>query len=284
MIKIKPVAPLYIKQEMISCNYYFRFERRVLSPTVPLRGGMTKEEFKKYILLCRRAGCNNNILWSGWRDSQKHTGIRFSKRKEPYIIEGLIMKYYIEPYNLKKSQYKLLVAPRFNRRKNEFIKSSEMKRDPSSLKVDGNGYIMIPYEIVDKGHLAALSSRQLMVLIKLYEYNFLHIYGGIDPEVLRFNQPVTVADISISNKVIDRIFHDDIGITYKQFIITFRSLMRAGLVRIVPVVCGRYNNRLIYLSEYTKMMNLYKDQEIIWVARLAYQWKGQIEKWHDRSM
>ena len=242
---------------------------------------MTLDEFKKYVLMCRRIGINDRTIWSGATDSSKYAGIIRSKDKA--IIQGLIEKYYIEAVNAEKSQYKVLVAPRYNG--TEFIKNEGEMRDVIHLKMDGNGYIIVPYEIVDNGHLSELSGRELQVLLQLYSYNFFHMYGGVDPNVINLPGTVDITDfksVSLTANINEHLY-SDIYLTRNKFIVTLLSLMRRGLIKVETVVSEYDGTRIQYICDYTTEQKLGAGESLIKVVRPVYQWKGHVEKWNERN-
>ena len=216
-------------------------------------------------------------------DARNNAGIKFAERKEPKLIQELIDKNFIEVIKQEKSQYKVLIAPRYNPTEGKFVRSEQRRRAVWQLKKSRNGYIIVPNEVVDNGHLAELSGRQTAVLLKLYEHNFLHYWGGVDPNVIHVSSDRFRVDYLGLVAFIDEHLYQDIGLSRKQFIVTLRRLLRTGLVRVARILCDvDSTGDMNYICDYTNQ-EIQSGYQVVWALRPTYQFSKHVEVWIERN-
>jgi len=131
-----------------------------------------------------------------------------------------------------------------------------------------NDFIMVPNVIVDAGLLKDLSLDEIYLLLKLYRYNFLEVFGGIDFSVIRRENSRTVITETVC---------EDIYMTQYDFTDGLSVLQAKGLVTWVSVIVGTITiDGVMHLMNYVCDENMFTgtwlpSYSIIEVLRPYYQ-------------
>lgn len=168
---------------------------------------------------------------AGRQDYTKHFGhisMAEFRRIEKYLIHNGFYK--IKSVNKKVTVLQVLSPPTFNTITG---KIEQMRPDEimNAYNVEQHvGFIRLPQDLFRNGFLSRRSPRrlscdELMVLLKLYMYNSLESYGGVDFRKVHMNGSVYVSD-TIS---------DDIYLSKDSVVSCIGSLEAKGLVSWVDV-------------------------------------------------
>lgn len=218
--------------EVISSRV-FEIERRLLSGYYGKLGGLSDVAFRRYILLNkavrkyrRNASLPPFIVWSSLNDMRRRGGL-LTHEVDVYnsATEELYDKHFIRARpELAKPNHpdmnEVLILPDYDGVQYTPI---DLERTPQNMAALDRGYIQMPdkwfksdygngspfHNIVRDGHVREPTVLGA-VIIKLYQYNNLVIYGGVDPKMLRKDQsgvfiyPSLYEELHISKKELEQ--------------------------------------------------------------------------------
>ena len=250
---------------------FFHVERSLINNSLPDRA-LTVPEFKAFILQCRRVGGWKKVSWGAENDLLRKAGIKTIARRRA-ALEGLKRKHFISELPRKNNKRMFLVncVPLYNRATGEFLPSPS-KRDIASLKAENTGgYVQIPNQLVDDGMLRHLSGRQLKVLLKIYEHNRLSLYGGCDPNVIRYLRHNR--HLAIRGHVIEELY-----LTESEFRKSLQLLLNQGLLKLESRHALRQDHGRILVTPHEDCGT---DQ--VCIIRPTYQILHHINAWRERG-
>lgn len=154
----------------------------------------------------------------------------------------------------------------------------------TSNNVSATSFVMIPGMLIEDKWLHKkmnLSLRAIKVLLKLYEYNNLVEFGGVNPAKLTKDSAYTV-------QICPMLYHD-IGLSEAEFRSSFDRLINVGLVREVDAIMSVYllNLGVEYRFQcedywFTKSgYSLQANSKALKIYRPTYQYSDDISGWLD---
>lgn len=209
----------------------------VLPQTNKLFAGLSFMAAKMFYLLNYRASLNKNHVWLGPNDAKNMLDL--SKKEYWQTINELERSKFTESSPCSEVSAhvycrEVLSVPIYNWQTKDFLRNPE-DRSTKQLKTE-TMFIQIPNGLLEDGWLSKprFSLLQLKVLTKLYEYNDLQRYGGVNPGLIQMD-PVT------GKYRIGRRLHEDIGATEQVFNSAIQSLIAEGLLSSTPVIVSVWN-------------------------------------------
>ncbi len=258
----------------------FKVETRLLMSYYPGRlGGLSDLAFKSYILKCRavrerRRGPGkppSNVVWNGFNE-MKRAGGGTAGEKDAYkaAIQKLREKYFIRSRPKFETWQRtevneVLILPDYMGGK--YIPWYKPQRNARELEKLKRGYIMVPRDLgQDFFHRNPASA--WATLIKLYQFNHLVAFGGVDANIIRHEGGALW-------------FHpclfEELGICEEEFKENLRIIEEAGMFEFVPISYRKVDaigtEQIVYQGD---------GRSDISVIRLKYQPVKQLSDWRKQ--
>lgn len=257
---------------VVSKNFFFA-ERILVSGNYPPHL-LSNHEFGRLIQVCSSANLKTGTTYCGRKDYLKIAWINpkvFDNATDYLTRRGFIT---LRAKRGKVSYWKVNTFPIYDSTANITYPYPAKARTVFGLTNARIGFIKIPYtlrEILIGNDI--LTKHEKLVLIKLYRYNFLAKFGGVDPNVYR----------KISNQpLIDETLYNDLLLSEAEFVIAVERLESLGLIKTVPVVVRHepidFEIVIRYISDYHPGFILSPTEEVATIIRPTHQFKNDIEE------
>ncbi|MEK3726206.1 hypothetical protein [Paenibacillus sp. FSL H8-0034] len=277
-----------VTQFAISSKQFFAIDSALLYASLPQRNtlaGLSDNAARLYLLILYRSSLKKNHVWVGPKDAAKYIGL---KRKE-YVnaVNELDQKGFTKPAPCKQTNHggycrDILSVPYYDMSTGVYQLNQQVRS--TSNNVSATSFVMIPGMLIEDKWLHKkmnLSLRAIKVLLKLYEYNNLVEFGGVNPAKLTKDSAYTV-------QICPMLYHD-IGLSEAEFRSSFDRLINVGLVREVDAIMSVYllNLGVEYRFQcedywFTKSgYSLQANSKALKIYRPTYQYSDDISGWLD---
>jgi hypothetical protein len=155
------------------------------------------------------------------------------KRLDTYLRDKGFISFHL--LHGTRTEYTLQIPPLYDAL-NDSMVLQEPSEDLTSYNINKYGdYIRVPVDLITEGHLSKrnkqrLTYEELNVLLKLYQYNFLESYGGVDFHKIHWN------DVLYVNPTV----FEEIHMTGRAFTESLDGLISKALVTWVDVKLKRF--------------------------------------------
>lgn len=217
--------------EIIESKNFFSIEAKTLYLDLPQTNkfaGMCEDAARLWLLMNYRAGLKKNHVWVGVDDADKQLG--FTSVQYTQAADELDRNHYTRrsPCNSHPGQWycrDILNVPIYDSVAGTFSPHPDTRSTKYS-RTDMR-FVRVPDGVFS--HFNNLTLREIKVLLKLYEYNSLQEFGGVNPSKVEAIGPTGPYRVNPS-------VYTDIGLTEKYFVQSLNSLLRKGHFKVVRVV------------------------------------------------
>ncbi|WP_113675256.1 hypothetical protein [Vallitalea guaymasensis] len=218
--------------QIIYSNNFTMVSRNVISGNYP-KDALRGHEIARYIHMLYRCNTKNALTKAGRKDYRRFAGYIDAdvfKKIDKYLIECGFIELLKQSGNY--TFYKIKLPPIYDNENKSFLLNSEIYTG-KRIKLTNHHFVLLPNELIESVGILnyrKFNTNELYTILKLYRYNFLESFGGVDFQLLRKER---------GRLIINERLYKDIHLSKSEFIQILDSLEKKRLVKWVDIIVTR---------------------------------------------